>query len=110
MPRRMHWRRQRRRRKILGVLQRAGLLPPGETTSPRDIHEYLLRLDAKLRDRYLQNADRVASHVLPYRLRAEALSRKLEPHELGRALYHLAQRRGFLSNRKSLKKDLTFSQ
>lgn len=38
----------------------------------------------------------------PYRLRAEALSRELEPYELGRALFHLALRRGFKSNRNDL--------
>lgn len=36
----------------------------------------------------------------PYRLRAEALERTLEPFELGRALFHLGLRRGFKSNRK----------
>lgn len=35
----------------------------------------------------------------PYRLRAEALDRKLEPFEIGRVLCHLNQRRGFLSPR-----------
>jgi len=37
----------------------------------------------------------------PYRLRAEALDRALAPEELGRAIFHLAQRRGFKSNRKT---------
>ncbi len=37
----------------------------------------------------------------PYALRSAALERKLEPHELGRILIHMAQRRGFLSNRKT---------
>ena len=37
----------------------------------------------------------------PYRLRAQALDRPLEPFELGRALFHLDQRRGFRSNRKA---------
>lgn len=37
----------------------------------------------------------------PYQLRAEGLDRALEPYELGRALYHLSQRRGFKSNRLS---------
>jgi len=37
----------------------------------------------------------------PYRLRAEGLHRALAPFEFGRALFHLAQRRGFKSNRKS---------
>ena len=38
--------------------------------------------------------------VMPYILRATALDEPLEPLFLGRALYHLAQRRGFLTNRK----------
>lgn len=37
----------------------------------------------------------------PYRLRAEAVSKKLEPSELGRALFNLGLRRGFKSNRKT---------
>lgn len=37
----------------------------------------------------------------PYRLRAEALDRSLELTELGRALFHLNQRRGFKSNRQT---------
>ena len=36
----------------------------------------------------------------PYKLRAEALDKKLEIYHLGRALFHLAQRKGFKSNRK----------
>ncbi|MCB9912898.1 MAG: type II CRISPR RNA-guided endonuclease Cas9 [Planctomycetes bacterium] len=35
----------------------------------------------------------------PYELRAAALNRQLEPYELGRAVVHMAQRRGFQSNR-----------
>lgn len=37
----------------------------------------------------------------PYDLRVRALSEKLEPPQIGRAIFHLAKRRGFLSNRKS---------
>lgn len=36
----------------------------------------------------------------PYFLRKKCVEQKCEPYEIGRALYHLAQRRGFLSNRK----------
>lgn len=36
----------------------------------------------------------------PYKLRIKALDSKLEPYELGRALFNLAVRRGFKSNRK----------
>ncbi len=41
----------------------------------------------------------------PYRLRAQAVEGKIASHELGRALFHLNQRRGFASNRKTNKKD-----
>ena len=37
----------------------------------------------------------------PYELRARALDKPLRPYELGRALFHLNQRRGFKSNRKA---------
>lgn len=40
----------------------------------------------------------------PYELRAKALDEKLTPHQLGRALFHLNQRRGFKSNRKADRK------
>ncbi|WP_303700825.1 type II CRISPR RNA-guided endonuclease Cas9 [Flexistipes sinusarabici] len=41
----------------------------------------------------------------PYELRSRALDEKLEPHEIGRALFHLNQNRGFKSNRKTETKD-----
>ena len=41
----------------------------------------------------------------PYALRARALDDRLEPHKLGRAIFHLNQRRGFKSNRKAEKPD-----
>ena len=37
----------------------------------------------------------------PYELRANALNKKLEPYQIGRIFWHLSQRRGFLSLRKS---------
>lgn len=40
----------------------------------------------------------------PYVLRAKALDERLEPHAIGRALFHLNQRRGFKSNRKAERK------
>ena len=41
----------------------------------------------------------------PYVLRARALDHPLQPYELGRALFHLDQRRGFKSNRKMERED-----
>lgn len=102
-PRRQHWRRARRRRKILKILQRAGLLPPGAVDSPKQTHEFLLQLDREIFATGNGSGRRVASHTRYYRLRADALEQKLDPYAIGRAIYHLAQRRGFLSNRKSVK-------
>ncbi|WP_298398066.1 type II CRISPR RNA-guided endonuclease Cas9 [Sphingobium sp.] len=57
------------------------------------IHFGLMPADA-------DEAKLMAAHD-PYALRARALSEALTPHEVGRALFHLNQRRGFLSNRKA---------
>ncbi len=44
----------------------------------------------------------------PYRLRKEGLSRKLTPEELYIAIYHIAKRRGYRSNRKEqIEEDVT---
>ena len=40
----------------------------------------------------------------PYFLRKKCVEQKAEPYEIGRSLYHIAQRRGFLSNRKETTK------
>lgn len=40
----------------------------------------------------------------PYRLRASGLDRRLEAYEIGRALLHINQRRGFRSNRRADRK------
>lgn len=67
----------RRRASLLNTLTRYGLMPEGD-----EERRQVAALD-------------------PYRLRAEALARKLAPHELGRVVFHINQRRGFKSNRKS---------
>lgn len=41
----------------------------------------------------------------PYQLRSDGLDKALTPAQFGRALFHLNQRRGFQSNRKTDKKD-----
>lgn len=46
----------------------------------------------------LQSAD-------PYALRARGLDQPLTPHELGRAIYHLARKRGFRSSRKDARNE-----
>lgn len=47
---------------------------------------------------------KVIAKLDPYMLRARALDEKLQPYEIGRALFHLNQRRGFKSNRKAERK------
>ena len=78
----------------------------------------------RLRDRYLRRRTDLTSALVeyglmpegererkalerlnPYRLRANALDEKLPAHHIGRALFHLSQRRGFRSNRKSEQRD-----
>jgi len=67
----------RRRRNLMKALVAAGLMPSDETE-----RKNLERLD-------------------PYELRARGLQEALTPHAFGRALFHLAQRRGFKSNRQA---------
>ena len=43
----------------------------------------------------------------PIELRHRALHKKLSPHQIGRALFHLNQRRGFQSNRKDRSEEVT---
>jgi CRISPR-associated endonuclease Csn1 len=47
---------------------------------------------------------KLIAEIDPYVLRARALDERLEPYEIGRALFHLNQRRGFKSNRKAERK------
>jgi len=70
-------RRLKRKKQVIDRLVQLGLMP-------RD----------KMARRTLEKLD-------PYELRAAAIERPLTCHELGRVLFHLSQRRGFLSNRKS---------
>ena len=74
-------RRKQRRTKLLNLLVRHGLLPQDEAER-----------NALLLDNQANN---------PYQLRKRGLDEKLEPFAFGRALYHLAHRRGFQSNRKA---------
>lgn len=50
-------------------------------------------------------ASKALEKLNPYALRARGLEAALTPHEFGRALFHLNQRRGFQSNRKTDRKD-----
>ena len=69
---------------------------------PADADEAKLIAEGKL-ERWRDADGKWPAH-LPYLLRSRALSERLEPYEIGRALFHLNQRRGFLSNRKTERK------
>lgn len=74
---------KQRQRFVLDELTKAGLFPEGD-------------------------AERKALQDLnPLELRAKALTEKLPPHHVGRALFHLNQRRGFKSNRQDRSKENT---
>ena len=103
------------------------VFPDGRTPSNRSqkgpslaVERRLARGDRRRRDRYQQRRSNLLKALItcglmptdhderqqltsldPYVLRAKALDYPLPPHELGRALFHLNQRRGFKSNRKT---------
>lgn len=74
--RKLIYRRKLRRKQTFRLLQAQGLFPATK--------EECLELKS----------------LNPYELRIKALDSKLEPYELGRALFNLSVRRGFKSNRK----------
>ena len=87
LTRRVMQRRARRKLRMLNYLIMLKLLPPELTGNPTP--------EIILND--LGN---------PYQLRAKALDNVLTSFELGRVFLHLVQRRGFLSNRKTLLGDM----
>jgi CRISPR-associated endonuclease Csn1 len=105
--RRNQWRRKRRTLKIFNILRNAGLLPMGHGIgdTPQQRQEMINKLDVQLANEFSLNKDRVAAQLLPYKLRAMALDQNMLLIALGRALFHLSQRRGFLSNKKSQSKE-----
>lgn len=103
MLRRQLNRRRRRLARVRHLLQGASLLPP-EQDFAGEIVEFDRCCRARLKAAGVGD-DLSRDHLLPYLLRSLALDEALPAYELGRALYHLAQRRGFLSNRREGKKD-----
>lgn len=99
--RRQTERRARRRRKVYRLLARYGLLPEVGSKDPEAYSRALEQVDTALRAQHCPARDDHSQQTLFYRLRALALDQPLQGQELGRALYHLAQRRGFKSNRKA---------
>ena len=103
--RKIYWRRKVRKIRVLAVLSEAGLCPE---LSSEQLHrwrvqgEYPVSNEAFMR---WQKTDEL-SGTNPYFARVKSVEQELNMNEqvnrylVGRALYHIAQRRGFLSNRK----------
>lgn len=100
-PRRQNWRTQNRKKKLFELLQRNDLLPASPSSKSKDRQDCLAQLDKLLRSKFIPPDDHDAQQKLTYIIRAKAAEESLERYEVGRALYSLAQRRGYLSNRKS---------
>lgn len=83
---------KRRRKAVLRTLSEYGLMPADPKARAALVAE---THDGK--------GGKPADDV--YALRARALDEKLPLHHIGRALFHLQQRRGFKSNRKADRKD-----
>ncbi len=100
--RKQYRRRVLRKKRLLRWLQEMGLMPAGDISSAEGRDKLIKDLDKQLREKWepAASTDHRTRQLLPYRIRAAGLTQRLEPFELGRALYHLAQRRGYLSNRK----------
>lgn len=87
---------------LLLELEKQGLFP---TKLKKEVFSYSLKkLNQHLKGLGGLPSDKSAAQDLqkldPLELRARAVREKLTPFELGRALFHLNQRRGFQSNRK----------
>lgn len=104
--RRQAERRSRRMANLASLLRRHGMFPECSAHKGAARDKAIARLDKELyaeyRDVVRDAPDALRSlQQLPYFLRSRALDEKLSPLALGRAMYHLAQRRGYLSNRKT---------
>lgn len=91
-----------------------------KTKVPLGVARRMAKQNRKMLDRYLRRRKRLIDALIefkiwptdesqrkalcllnPYDIRTRALDEKVSLHELGRAIFHLNQRRGFKSNRKA---------
>lgn len=107
--RKHYWRRRLRKIQLLTILSNHHLCPPLDSSSLRLWKLKKIYPDNELFMEWQRTEDK--SDINPYKYRYICLTQKLDMaditqrHILGRALYHLNQRRGFLSNRKDTSKE-----
>jgi CRISPR-associated endonuclease Csn1 len=104
LSRRQLARRAIRRRQLLRLLIDLDLLPKCDPEDAPRIDAMFKDLDRGLVAKWCRAGIHSDQLNWLYRLRAAALQQPLARHEFGRAIFHLAQRRGFLSNRKDASK------
>ena len=107
--RKHYWRRKVRKIRLLTILSENHLCPPLAKSSLREWRLKKVYPDNELFMEWQRTEDK--ANVNPYKFRYICLTQKLDLTDLtqryilGRALYHLNQRRGFLSNRKETTKE-----
>ena len=107
--RKHYWRRKIRKIRLLTILTENHLCPPLPKSSLREWRLKKVYPDNELFMEWQRTEDKTNTN--PYTFRHICLTQKLDLTDiaqryiLGRALYHLNQRRGFLSNRKETTKE-----
>ena len=107
--RKHYWRRKVRKVRLLTILSENRLCPP---LDKEELREWKLKRIYPKSDEFMEwQRTEDKDDINPYRYRYLCLTEKLDLTDirqryiLGRALYHLNQRRGFLSNRKETTKE-----
>lgn len=89
--RRLYMRRRMRKHRLLRTLVANGMCPLSQT----GLNDWIKKDEYPLEEGFVS-----WFRMNPYELRAKGLQERLSTLELGRVFYHMAQRRGFRSNRK----------
>lgn len=107
--RKHYWRRKIRKIRLLTILSDNDLCP---RLKHEQLHQWRLKKVYPLDDAFMEwQRTEDKAQINPYKFRYICLTQKLDLSDitqrfiLGRALYHLNQRRGFLSNRKESTKE-----
>lgn len=104
LARRQTHRKAVRRWSVFKLLRDNGLLPDFGIASLRELSPHIEKLDHELASTYGIKSDHLSSQLLVYKIRAKAAKEVVPLVDLGRALLHLAKRRGFNSNLRGVPK------
>ncbi|MGU9951511.1 MAG: type II CRISPR RNA-guided endonuclease Cas9 [Gammaproteobacteria bacterium WSBS_2016_MAG_OTU1] len=95
-----------------------------KTQASKNAARRVARMNRRQRDRYLQRRTAILRYLVkfglmpedkieqrklqdvdPYSIRAKAMEEEIPPHHLGRAIFHISQRRGYKSSRRNEEND-----